>query len=105
VSVTDYMYNAGSSTPAGHGSVGIDGPARWCTGIGGSSRAVVGTGPLWHRPPVVSGGGVVVDAGQGGGVDVNGGLIQAGDTVDQLVRGLVCDRVSFNHSEHRLRSG
>jgi hypothetical protein len=62
--VTDYLYNAGSSTPAGHGAVGIDGLVRWRTGIGGSSRSVVGTGPLRRRPPVVSGGGVVVDAGQ-----------------------------------------
>jgi len=51
------------------------------------------------RPPVVSGGGVVVDAGLGGGVDVDGGVIEAGDAVDQLVMGLVGDRVGLNDAE------
>src|SRR5450759_5016403 len=49
--------------------------------------------------PVVSGGGVVVDAGQGGGVDVDSGFIQAGDAVDQLVLGLVGDCVSFDNAK------
>ena len=49
--------------------------------------------------PVVSSGGVVVDAGRGGGVDVNGGVVEAGNAVDQLVMGLVGDGVSFNNVE------
>ena len=47
----------------------------------------------------MSGGGVVVDAGLGGGVDVDGGVIEAGYAVDQLVMGLVGDRVGLNDVE------
>src|SRR5450631_2358369 len=58
--------------------------------------------PLTETPrgcPVVSGRAVVIDTGQGGRIDVYGRVIEAGDTVDQLVLGLVGDRVSFNHAE------
>src|ERR1035437_8309134 len=69
----------------------------------GSPGAVVSTGSVTACPrvsaPVVSGGGVVVDAGLGGGVDVDGGVIEAGDAVDQLVMGLVGDRVGLNDAE------
>src|SRR5674476_927632 len=53
----------------------------------------------WRLGPVVSRGGVVVVAGQGGGVDVDGGVIEAGDAVDELVLGLVGDCVSVDTTE------
>src|ERR1019366_8675108 len=49
--------------------------------------------------PVVSTGRVVVDAGQGCGVDVHGCIVKTRDTVDQLVLGLVGDRVGFDDAE------
>ena len=47
----------------------------------------------------MSRGGVVVNAKPSAGIDVDGGVIEAGDAVDQLVLGLVGDRVSFNNAK------
>ena len=49
--------------------------------------------------PVVSCGGVVVNPGQDGGVDVDGGVIEAGNAVDQLVMGLVGDRMGLDDTD------
>jgi hypothetical protein len=49
--------------------------------------------------PVVSGGDVVVNPGQDGGVDVDGGVIEAGNAVDQLMMGLVGDGVGLDHAQ------
>ena len=49
--------------------------------------------------PVVAGCGVVVDTRLGAGVDVDGGVIQARNAMDQLVLGLVGDGVGFNDAQ------
>jgi hypothetical protein len=47
---------------------------------------------------VVSRGGVVVDARLRCGVDVDGGVVEAGNAVDQLVMGLIGDRMGLDHA-------
>ena len=47
----------------------------------------------------MSRGGVVVNAGPNAGVDVHGGVIEAGHEVDELVLGLVGDCVGLDDAE------
>ena len=47
----------------------------------------------------MSRGGVVVNAGPSAGVDVDGGVIEAWDLMDELVLGLVGDRVGLDDVE------
>jgi hypothetical protein len=47
----------------------------------------------------MSRGGVVINAGPSAGVDVHGGVIEAGDLVDELVLSLVGDRVGLDDAE------